>query len=159
MGQLDDERLEAAKDLRVRAMANATRSAHAGIGYVPTPERWAEDIQAERARQREGEYTPEHDREHGVDHLLRWSQDYARRGKRRASAALVEAAREQLLALVVELNRARENGTVFTYGEIQRRLMGSVPESAGRADGGDLLDSNGVCMCCGGSPHQPGDPS
>lgn len=128
MGQIDDERLEAAKDLRVRAMANATTSARAGVSYVPSPERWSEDIQAERARQREGEYTPEHDREHGVDHLLRWSQDYARRGKARASAALVEAAREQLLALVVELDRARENGTVFTYGEIQRRIVGMVQQ-------------------------------
>lgn len=126
MGQIDDEQLEAAKDLRVRAMAHATQSAHSGVSYIPSPERWAENIQAERARQREGAYTAEHDREHGVDHLLRWSQEYARLGKITASAALVEAAREQLLSLVVELDRARADGTVFTYGEIQRRIAGTV---------------------------------
>lgn len=130
MGQLDDERLEAAKDLRVRAMANATRSAHAGVSYVPTPERWEEMTQAERARQAEHGYDAAHDRVHGIDHLLRWSQDYGRRGKAIQANALVEAAREQLLALVVELGRARDNGTVFTYGEIQRRIGG--PESTGR---------------------------
>ena len=125
MGQLDDERTAAAIDLRVRAMAQATQGAHAGVSYIPSPERWAENIQAERSRQRDGKYSAEHDREHGVDHLLRWSQEYARLGKITASAALVEAAREQLLALVVELDRARDNGTVFTYGEIQRRIVGA----------------------------------
>jgi hypothetical protein len=90
--------------------------------YVPTAERWNRYIQEERKHQREGKYPTEHDREHGVDHLLRWAQDYSRRGLAVESSALIEAAREQLLALVVELDRARANGTVFTYGEIQRRL-------------------------------------
>jgi hypothetical protein len=125
MGQIDDERIEAAKDLRVRAMAHATHSAHSGVSYVPTPERWEELTQIERRRQVEEEgYDAAHDREHGIEHLLRWSQDYGRRGKQVQANALVEAAREQLLALVVDLNRARENGTIFTYGEIQRRIMG-----------------------------------
>lgn len=63
---------------------------------APTPEEWREHIKAERLRQSERGYNREHDARHGVDHLLTWAQDYARRGKMLASAALIEAARELL---------------------------------------------------------------
>lgn len=63
---------------------------------APTPEEWRERINAERLRQAEHGYDRPHDDRHGVGHLLTWAQDYARRGKAIASAALVEAAREVL---------------------------------------------------------------
>lgn len=59
---------------------------------------WFAAINVERERQREKGFTSEHDREHGVDHLLMWAQEYARRGKPVKSAALIEAARELLLS-------------------------------------------------------------
>lgn len=62
----------------------------------PSAEEWRRHIADERARQAEGGYDAEHDRLHGVDHLLTWAQDYARRGKNLSSAALIEAAREVL---------------------------------------------------------------
>lgn len=57
---------------------------------------WRQTIQAERNRQIEKGYDETHDAEHGVDHLLTWAQEYARTSDPVASAALVEAAREQL---------------------------------------------------------------
>lgn len=48
----------------------------------------------ERTRQIEMGYDAKHDDEHGLDHLLSWAQDYARRGEQVKSWALVEAARE-----------------------------------------------------------------
>jgi hypothetical protein len=59
---------------------------------------WQTAITHERTRQREKGYTPEHDTQHGIDHLLMWAQEYARRGEPVKSAALIEAARELLLA-------------------------------------------------------------
>lgn len=58
---------------------------------------WDATIQAERDHQREKGYTPDHDDEHGLDHLLRWAQDYIRCTKRVEAAALIEAAREKLI--------------------------------------------------------------
>lgn len=58
---------------------------------------WYAAVQAKRAEQRAKGYTAEHDREHGVEHLLAWAQDYASRGRHLDAAALVEAAREVLL--------------------------------------------------------------
>lgn len=62
----------------------------------PSAEVFRRQIADERARQIEGGYDAEHDRAHGVDHILRWAQDYARRGRSVQSAALIEAAREML---------------------------------------------------------------
>lgn len=58
---------------------------------------WDTAVQAKRAEQRAKGYTAKHDREHGVEHLLLWAQDYASRGRHLDAAALVEAAREVLL--------------------------------------------------------------
>lgn len=57
---------------------------------------WDAAVQVKRAEQRAKGYTLEHDREHGVEHLLLWAQDYASRGRHLDAAALVEAAREVL---------------------------------------------------------------
>lgn len=57
---------------------------------------WDAAVQGERSHQREIGYDTAHDAEHGVDHLLMWAQDYARRGKPVKSAAMIEAARELL---------------------------------------------------------------
>lgn len=53
-------------------------------------------VLAERQRQVSKGYTAERDGQR-VEHLLRWAQEYARRGERIKSAAMVEAAREAFL--------------------------------------------------------------
>lgn len=57
---------------------------------------WDEAIRVERARQVANGYTAEHDDERGLDHLLMWAQEYARRGEPVKSAAMIEAAREKV---------------------------------------------------------------
>lgn len=64
---------------------------------VPTVEQFKEQIEAEAAKAVEKGYTPEHDREHGADHLLNWAVEYARLGKPAASANLIQAARRVLI--------------------------------------------------------------
>jgi hypothetical protein len=59
---------------------------------VPSVEEWGEAIIAERARHPEKGYTAEHDREHGVKHLLNWAIDYSRRGKAVESSSLIHSA-------------------------------------------------------------------
>lgn len=51
-------------------------------------------IEQERKRQVEKGYDAKHDDEHGLEHLLFWAQECARRGEKVKSWALVEAARE-----------------------------------------------------------------
>lgn len=63
-------------------------------------EQWAGQIAAERERQVEKGYDRAHDEQHGIDHVLRWAQEYGRLGKAVEAAALVEAAREMLNAPV-----------------------------------------------------------
>lgn len=60
----------------------------------PSAEEFRARIADERARQVDLGYDILHDRHHGVDHLLGWAQDYARRGRTVQAAALIEAARE-----------------------------------------------------------------
>lgn len=57
---------------------------------------WRERIKIERQRQIAKGFDADHDAKHGVDHLLTWAQDYARKGEPLAAAALIEAARELL---------------------------------------------------------------
>jgi chromosome segregation ATPase len=102
---------------------------------------WDASIVAERECQTAKGYTAEHDDEHGVDHLLAWAENYARREEPVKSAALIRAAREasarrdanqreryaadtraDLEKVIADLDRARANGTVYTYGNIQERL-------------------------------------
>lgn len=60
--------------------------------------RWRQSIAKERARQIEKGYDAAHDREHGIDHLLTWAQEYVRVSRHVEAAALIEAARELLAA-------------------------------------------------------------
>ena len=66
------------------------------VSPEPSAEEFRKQIADERARQIDDGYDILHDRAHGVDHLLVWAQDYARRGRTVQSAALAEAARELL---------------------------------------------------------------
>lgn len=59
-----------------------------------TQEEFRQAIYQERQRQFEHGYDTAHDIEHGVDNLLLWAQEYARRGETVSCAALIEAARE-----------------------------------------------------------------
>lgn len=78
--------------------ADAILTFLAGLRRSEVPEPSVEDFRAriadERARQVDLGYDILHDRHHGVDHLLGWAQDYARRGRTVQAAALIEAARE-----------------------------------------------------------------
>jgi len=58
------------------------------------PNTFNEQVRAERVRQVERGFDQARDDKHGVDHLLRWAQEYSRRGERVKSDALIEAARE-----------------------------------------------------------------
>ncbi len=53
-----------------------------------------EQINAERARQIEKGYTPDHDRQHGIAHVLRYALHYGSRGEHLKAYAMVEAALE-----------------------------------------------------------------
>lgn len=64
------------------------------VPELPTPEAWRDSIVDERCQQPSKGYTSDHDREHGLDHLLEWAQEYARIGEPLKSAALIEAARD-----------------------------------------------------------------
>lgn len=68
-----------------------------GVGFrrSVSPEPITEDaINAERERQIAKGYTPEHDRRHGVAHVLRWVLHYGSRGEHLKAYAMVEAALE-----------------------------------------------------------------
>jgi len=78
----------------VRENASYKANHLAALPSVPTPtvEEWSALMLAERARQIEKGYTAEHDRQHGVKHLLNWAVDYARRGKAVESSTLIYSA-------------------------------------------------------------------
>lgn len=79
----------------------------------------------ERKRQIAKGYDAAHDDEHGIDHLLSWAQDYARRGEPVKSAALIHAAREAI-------DRLAHGGRVCicASGEDQPRRSCPVHEPA-----------------------------
>jgi len=62
--------------------------------YNLSVEEVAELIAAERARQIDKGYTPEHDDEHGVPHLITWAQNYVHNGEPIKAMALMAAAME-----------------------------------------------------------------
>lgn len=67
----------------------------AGFRRPVSPEPITEEqINAERARQIEKGYTPEHDRQHGIAHVLRYALHYGSRGEHLKAYAMVEAALE-----------------------------------------------------------------
>lgn len=53
---------------------------------------WNQKVLAERQRQIDKGYTPEHDKEHGLKHLLTWAYDYLGQGKHVEVGALLLAA-------------------------------------------------------------------
>lgn len=58
--------------------------------------RFNQAVMIERGRQAAKGYDASHDDQHGLDHLLMWSQRYAARGEHVKAQALVQAAREYL---------------------------------------------------------------
>ena len=95
----------------------------------PDVEAWRALIASERDRQRQLGYDADHDRKHGVLGLLRWSQEYARRGSAVASAALVEAAyellSEEMLLSVLALFPGRTTRTCGSVSHADRIGGGS----------------------------------
>lgn len=59
---------------------------------TPTVDEWAEQMDAERARQIEHGYDDARDAQHGTAHLLNWAIDYARRGNNLAAATMARCA-------------------------------------------------------------------
>lgn len=62
---------------------------HRTIQNEPTVEEWAARAHAAREKAIAKGYTPDHDAEHGIRHLLNWAIDYARRGRPEDSAGLI----------------------------------------------------------------------
>lgn len=58
------------------------------------PDEWEQEVSAERQRQVAKGYDADHDREHGVAHVLTWAEDYLRRGREIEAGAMIRAARE-----------------------------------------------------------------
>lgn len=79
------------------------------MSEVPEPsvEEWAGRIRAARAKALAKGYTPEHDRKHGIRHLLNWAIDYARRGRAEDSSGLMSAAMDLAEIAYAELERLR----------------------------------------------------
>lgn len=63
---------------------------------LPSIEEWASRAHAAREDAIAKGYTPEHDAEHGVKHLLNQAIDYSRRGRAEESSGLILAAMELL---------------------------------------------------------------
>lgn len=59
-----------------------------------TRARFDQSVEAERARHAMKGYTPEHDAEHGIDHLIAWAYEYTWRGDRVKAAAMLVALRD-----------------------------------------------------------------
>jgi hypothetical protein len=104
------------------------------VRLPPSPARFRSMIEDERLRQHEKGYTPEHDRAHGVHHLLTWAQEYSRRGEGLKAAALNEAAREILdggevferLADALGAHPQAVNHEIADSGEYETKLQGLV---------------------------------
>lgn len=63
-------------------------------GAIPSEEEFKDTLTSVRLRQIAKGYTPEHDDEHGIRHILNWAIDYARRGRSEDSAGMIVAALE-----------------------------------------------------------------
>lgn len=63
-----------------------------GVFVAPSVVEWSQTLREERMRQVERGYTDERDREHGLEHLLNYSLEYARHGRAIESHALTLAA-------------------------------------------------------------------
>lgn len=65
---------------------------HRTVKGEPTVEEWSARAQAAREKAIAKGYTPEHDAEHGIRHLLNWAIDYARRGRAEDASGLILSA-------------------------------------------------------------------
>lgn len=73
----------------IRKLAEALQ---AHVAPEPTVEEWATQANMAREKAIAKGYTPDHDAEHGVRHLLNWAIDYARRGRGADSSGLILSA-------------------------------------------------------------------
>ncbi|WP_425837006.1 hypothetical protein [Microbacterium sp. PA5] len=71
------------------------------VVVTPSIDEWARRVHAERARQPEKGYDADHDRIHGVKHLVNGAIDYVRRGEGEKGAAMMLAVLELVEASVV----------------------------------------------------------
>jgi hypothetical protein len=100
------------------------------------PREFADAVAAERARQIEKGYTLDHDKEHGIHHLLALSAEYSRRNEPVKAAAMISAAWDLLPQII----------TVITPDEIAATIAAKVranctPPSEAHDRGGDFLIS------------------
>lgn len=97
----------------------------------PSAEEWADRIRAARERAVAKGYTPEHDAQHGVRHLLSWAIDYARRGRPEDSSGLIAAAIELAEIAYAELERLRHVAdTMRVVSEALRTRYASDSQAA-----------------------------
>jgi len=97
----------------------------------PSAEEWAVRVHAAREKAIAKGYTPEHDAKHGVRHLLRWSIDYARRGRAEDSAGLAAAAIDLANIAYAELERLRHVAdTMRAVSEALRTRYASDSQAA-----------------------------
>jgi len=93
----------------------------------PTVEEWNARIESERNKAFMKGYTPQHDDEHGAQHLLAWAIDYARRGKAEASSGLIRSAIYVLARLAEEPEPQGEPSEHEVYAF--RRALGNAGHS------------------------------
>lgn len=97
----------------------------------PTVEEWAERARAAREKAIAKGYTPEHDAQHGIRHLLNWAIDYARRGRGEDSSGLMMAAMELATIASDELGRLRHVAdTMSAVSEALRTRYASDSQAA-----------------------------
>lgn len=135
--QLCDFCLEAWPCLANR-LASALSSSMQEVEALRTvldPDEFAKAVQEERRRQIEKGYDRQHDKAHGIDHLLMWAQEYARQGKSVKYAALNEAARKLIAELRAERDAAvAKLAAAWWHGVTDqwchRPIGNRIPESA-----------------------------
>lgn len=146
---------------------------HAAAGFrhteVPEPsaEEWADRIVAAREKAIVKGYTSEHDRKHGIRHLLNWAIDYARRGKSEDSSGLIAAAIDLAEIAYAELERLRHVAdTMRAVSEALRtryasdsqaayfmrqidEALAALPEPQAEPSSEHDRDRDGICRACG----------
>lgn len=75
-----------------------------GAGETPTPDEWSAAMDVERVRQIEHGYDDEHDRKHGLRHIINWAIDYIRRGKTIEAATMLRSGLRIVDALAAQVD-------------------------------------------------------
>jgi hypothetical protein len=122
----DDEGTISATGANIVARAVLTAGFHRQ-GPIPTVEQFKDTLSSVRRRQIAKGYTPEHDVEHGIRHILNWAIDYARRGRSEDSAGMIVAA----LELVDRGNPVRQ-GPITDAPEVVELLARELYSHRGR---------------------------